>query len=179
MTRKLCPFPEEDLHEAARSILVNEAKLLQQSATVQEAGIWSAGVNKKADHTAYWIGEEKIVCAFLIVRPFCLPSLNGQEAVRGWAHIKLRGTGCFAELMQVASREFPLVADREGMTEMAHTSWLKARGFSQSYYDQTNMEQVAVAQVPENEKFTKLPAGARWLLVLTPTLPELLGEGDA
>jgi hypothetical protein len=172
MTREICPLPDEDFHESARAILVQDSEFLREAASLSGAGLWRGGVNQKSKHTAYWIGDRETICAFLIVTPFTLPGVCGQEAVRGWTHPNAQGKGCFRELMAVAAGQAPLVADREGMTAKAHAIWLDAAGFSRSYYDQHKMVNVAVEDVPEGERFTKEPAGTRWLLVLTPTLPD-------
>ena len=118
MTRRIAPFPEEYFHEGARAISIEYAKYLGVSCTVKEGEIWTSGVNKKPDHVAHWIGEEKAIVAYLITKPFGLPGLKGLEAVRGWVVGPLRKAGCFVELMLTVARNQALVADQDGMTEM-------------------------------------------------------------
>jgi hypothetical protein len=166
MTRKIPPFPEEYFHEGAHSICVKDAKYIRGSRATKERGIWTAGINEKPDHTAYWIGDEKVIAAYLITKPFRLPGLTGLEAVRGWVTKPLRKTGCFVELMLTAAGNQSLVADQDGMTEEAHMSWLNAHGFNPRYYDKVDQRLVAVSAVPEAERFHE--RDSRWLLVLTP-----------
>ena len=167
MTRRLAPFSEEYFHEGARAISVKHAKCLGVSWTANEHRMWTAGVNEKPDHVAHWIGDDKIITAYLITKPFGLPGLGGLEAVRGWVTEPLRKSGCFVELMLTAAGKKPLVSDQDGMTDMAHSSWLKARGFDQMYYDKVEQRVVSPACVPDAERFDE--RDCRWLLVLFPT----------
>jgi len=125
---------------------------------------------------AYWIGALPSYFAYLVTQPLELGGVGTLEIIRGWVDAGERSKGLFSALLRQASgADLPLVADREGITEVAHVALKRARGFTHSYFDIQREQFVPTDEVPEDERFCAFSNGKRWLLTLTPVaLPNVL-----
>jgi hypothetical protein len=133
--------------------------------------IWKCGVNQRPNAIGYWIGNLPEFYSFLVVEPITLGGVSVLEAVRGWSDPERRGHGLFSTLLRTATREgVSLVSDRDGMTESAHTAWIRASGFSRKYFDTKENQMAEIESVPPEDRFTHWAQGKRWLLVLNPNM---------
>lgn len=141
--------------------------------------VFACRVNGRPQATAYWIGSlPDFFSAYFVVEPLALIGLYGRQAVRAWTDKNYRKRGLFQLLMRLASRENPLISDRDGMTDDAHSAWMANQEYLHRYYDQHRNRLVDVDFVPAEERFTESPAGRRWLLVSS-LLTEFLNIDDA
>lgn len=167
MPRKLPNFPEEFMHEGARSLLQDTCSILGQSVAVPGADVCSGGVNQRQDCTGHWLRHEGRVLGFIITRPYRVADVQGHAAVRGWIWPDLRCKGAFSELMREAGSRGALVSDPVGMTVAAHDSWLSADGFSKAYVHAVTREKIAATAATAVRCFGESIEASQWFLVLT------------
>ena len=168
MVCKLEPKDDKFYEDGVNALLGDQSGFICTLDTLDGAEIYKCGVNQNESAMAYWIKYNNLCIAYFIVEPFALPGLFGHIAIRGWVTKSYRGMGLYPQLLRTACSNVSLISGRDGATEDAYNSWLKARGFSYRYYDQSTMAFPNQESVPEDEKFTASPKGRRWLLVLDP-----------
>ncbi len=168
MVRKLDVKDESFYTEGVNALLVNDAVFIEELKGLEQLEIFKCGVNQMPAATGYLVKRENNCIAYIVVESLALPGVCGYMPVRGWVAEGYRGSGLYQKLLKVASSSKPLISDRDGVTEAAYKSWMKAEDFTHKFYDQCSMKIVSSEDVPENEKFASGAVGNRWLLVMEP-----------